>query len=288
MCILVNEAYEVLRDPEARRAYNAALDEALEDSSDGFDGAPLSKWCANTRMGRNADPAENRAAFVDELTCIGCKQCVWEAPGTFRIEAEHGRSRVFAQWVDMEDSVTAAIEACPVSCIHWVEKEDLPALEFVTRYKVPRVGVGLMMAGQGGAIGDVWDYTARYLKEREVKRAARARASRYSAAQAAARAAAAAAVAARQAGWFEATVAAAAERVGLGGNLGARVQDAMRSSMGEETSEDEFAAYARVGQRRRAARRAPGYGARGANGGRVPEERALVPAAEARPRWDRR
>jgi len=27
-----------------------------------------------------------------------CKQCVWQAPATFRIEPEHGRSRVYAQW----------------------------------------------------------------------------------------------------------------------------------------------------------------------------------------------
>lgn len=34
----------------------------------------------------------------------------------------------------------AAMDACPVSCIHWVDKADLPALEFVTRYKVGRAG----------------------------------------------------------------------------------------------------------------------------------------------------
>ena len=30
------------------------------------------------------DPAENRAVFVDEFECIGCKQCVWCASATFR------------------------------------------------------------------------------------------------------------------------------------------------------------------------------------------------------------
>lgn len=33
----------------------------------------------------------------DEVSCIGCKQCVWAAPATFRIEDTYGRSRVFAQ-----------------------------------------------------------------------------------------------------------------------------------------------------------------------------------------------
>ena len=31
--------------------------------------------------------------------------CVWCASGTFRIDESHGRSRVFAQWVDHEDKV---------------------------------------------------------------------------------------------------------------------------------------------------------------------------------------
>lgn len=41
----------------------------------------------------------------DECACIGCKQCVWLAQGTFRIEPDHGRSRAFAQWVDVEDNI---------------------------------------------------------------------------------------------------------------------------------------------------------------------------------------
>lgn len=31
------------------------------------------------------------------MACIGCKQCVWVAPATFRMEDTHGRSRVFGQ-----------------------------------------------------------------------------------------------------------------------------------------------------------------------------------------------
>ena len=44
-------------------------------------------------------------AAQDETICIGCKQCVWCASATFRIEPTHGRSRVFAQWIDEEDLV---------------------------------------------------------------------------------------------------------------------------------------------------------------------------------------
>lgn len=41
----------------------------------------------------------------DECACIGCKMCVWCASGTFRIDKQHGRSRVFAQWVDDETKI---------------------------------------------------------------------------------------------------------------------------------------------------------------------------------------
>jgi ferredoxin len=284
MCILLNEAYDVLMDPEQRRQYNRALDEALEDEVDGFRGEPLSKWMANTRMGRNADPAESRAVFVDELACIGCKQCVWSAPATFRMEDEHGRSRAFAQWLNTEDELQEAMEACPVSCIHWVEREDLAALEFVSRHKVARVGVGSMMSGQGGAVADVWDATARYLKDREERRKKRERAAKYSAAAAAARAAAAQELARRQAGWFGAV----AEALGVA-DAARRVQDAVNDSVGASSSEDEYAAYQRVGRRARArGRKDPaGYGARGANGGRVPADRALVLAGAGRRVWER-
>ena len=83
-------------------------------------------------MGKNVDPNETRAVFVvwlsailsaiwqtlegfwlhilsvvlqDECACIGCKMCVWCASGTFRIHDQHGRSRVFAQWVDTEEKI---------------------------------------------------------------------------------------------------------------------------------------------------------------------------------------
>jgi hypothetical protein len=32
--------------------------------------------------------------------------------------------------------IQASIDSCPVSCIHWVEKADLPALEYVMQYKM--------------------------------------------------------------------------------------------------------------------------------------------------------
>lgn len=170
----------------------------------GYTGEPLSRWCANSKMGKNSDPNEDRAVFVvgggcrgcvggrweaawsgggmtadctppcqsaaraalaallvvawrqqehilppsstgkpslrcpamnmpgrphgppgppparpappctpaqvqDEQTCIGCKQCVWCAPATFRIESDYGRSRVFGQWLDKEDDIQVCV-----------------------------------------------------------------------------------------------------------------------------------------------------------------------------------
>jgi len=283
MCILLNEAYTVLSCPDQRSVYNQALDEALEDENDGYTGNLLSKWMANTPMGKNEDPNETRAVFVDECTCIGCKQCVWCAPATFRMEDDYGRSRVFGQWLDSEDNIQAAMDACPVSCIHWVEKEDLPALEYVTQYVVGKVNVGVMMAGQGGGAGDVWAATAKFLKEREERQKARERAARYSRAAAAARAAAAEALAQKQEGWFDSF----AKKLGID-DASARMQEAMQSTVMGSMSEDEYESYQRVGKRKRRRRRdLDSYGARGDNGGKVPSSRAIVPAAISRKAWER-
>jgi curved DNA-binding protein CbpA len=111
ICILLNEAYETLTNEDSRRVYNAKLETALADEEDAYTGQPLSKWIPsqNPAMAKNANPQESRGVFVDENTCIGCKQCVWHAPATFRIEPEYGRSRAFAQWLDKEDDLQAAI-----------------------------------------------------------------------------------------------------------------------------------------------------------------------------------
>ena len=67
----------------------------------------------------------------------------------------------------------AAIDSCPVSCIHWVQKEELAALEWVMQcHMVARVNVGMMMCGQGGGGQDVFATTASYMKKRQAKYAA--------------------------------------------------------------------------------------------------------------------
>jgi hypothetical protein len=64
-----------------------------------------------------------------------------------------------------------------------VQKDDLPALEYVMQNRVERVNVGVMMAGQG-RVADVFDATMSFMKERKRKEEAQLRAKRaYSPAQ---------------------------------------------------------------------------------------------------------
>jgi ferredoxin len=73
--------------------------------------------------------------YVDEITCIGCKHCAHVAPNTFYIEPEYGRSRVFNQDGDEEQTIQEAIDTCPVDCIHWVNYSELKQLEEERRYQ---------------------------------------------------------------------------------------------------------------------------------------------------------
>ena len=60
----------------------------------------------------------------------------------------------------------AAIDSCPVNCIHWTQREQLPALEYVMQNRMGRCNVGIMMSGCGSSRGDVWAATEAFLKER--------------------------------------------------------------------------------------------------------------------------
>jgi ferredoxin len=70
-----------------------------------------------------------KAVYVDELTCIGCKHCAHVARNTFYIEPDYGRSRVIRQDGDADELIQEAIETCPVDCIHWVNFVELKRLE---------------------------------------------------------------------------------------------------------------------------------------------------------------
>ncbi len=70
-----------------------------------------------------------KAVWVDEAVCIGCRYCSHVAANTFVVESEWGRSRAIRQDGDSTERIQEAIDTCPVDCIHWVAYEQLPALE---------------------------------------------------------------------------------------------------------------------------------------------------------------
>jgi ferredoxin len=69
-----------------------------------------------------------KAVWVDEAVCIGCRYCAHVAANTFVVEADWGRSRAIRQDGDSTERIQEAIDTCPVDCIHWVAYEELNSL----------------------------------------------------------------------------------------------------------------------------------------------------------------
>ena len=87
-----------------------------------------------------------KAVWVDESRCIGCRYCAHVATNTFVVDDDYGRSRAIRQDGDNLETVQEAIDTCPVDCIHWVEFGDLEVLEgsldrdmFQSLGKLPRM-----------------------------------------------------------------------------------------------------------------------------------------------------
>jgi ferredoxin len=82
-----------------------------------------------------------RGVYVDEMTCIGCRNCAHVAHNTFFIEPDHGRARVFRQDGDNLDTIQEAIDTCPVNCIQWADYTALKHLESERQYQeIPIAG----------------------------------------------------------------------------------------------------------------------------------------------------
>lgn len=82
-----------------------------------------------------------KGVYVDEITCIGCKNCAHVASNTFFIEPDYGRARAIRQDGDCEDRIQEAMDTCPVSCIHWVDYTELKRLEAERQYQeIPVAG----------------------------------------------------------------------------------------------------------------------------------------------------
>ncbi|CAJ1379500.1 unnamed protein product, partial [Effrenium voratum] len=153
MSMLLNSAFDVLRDPEKRSVYDASLNndnqEHFEEHEDTgptwawmpkdtrkpvYQGRPRSRslWDRVPEKNRGEKWEQQRFLFVDELRCILCWNCIECAPKSFCMDADHLRARVYAQWGNCEDDLTWAVKSCPVDCISWVSREELQVLEHVT------------------------------------------------------------------------------------------------------------------------------------------------------------
>ncbi|WVZ80087.1 hypothetical protein U9M48_027593 [Paspalum notatum var. saurae] len=133
--LLLNEAYKVLmRNLSSRRADGKSRGRSF---GIGYTGDGYSSWNG---------PVRGQALFVDENKCIGCRECVHHAARTFAMDDVLGSAHVEIQFGDLEEQVQLAVESCPMDCIHWVESQELPVLEFLSRPQ-PKEGHGIFGGG---------------------------------------------------------------------------------------------------------------------------------------------
>ncbi|KAJ1263764.1 hypothetical protein BS78_09G211700 [Paspalum vaginatum] len=148
-CMFINEVYSVLSDPAQRAVY---------DEIHGYTATAINPFFD--------DSAPKDHVFVDEFTCIGCKNCANICPGVFQIEEDFGRSRVYSQSGSTE-LIQDAVDSCPVDCIHWTSAAQLSLLENEMR-RVERVNVGLMLSGMGASV-DVFRMASARWEKRQAK-----------------------------------------------------------------------------------------------------------------------
>ncbi|XP_022988846.1 chaperone protein dnaJ C76, chloroplastic-like [Cucurbita maxima] len=149
-CMFINEVYEVLSDPVQRMVYDEIHGYALTAINPFIDGS-----------------STKDLAFVDEFSCIGCKNCANVAPDVFGIEEDFGRARVYSQCGNPQ-RVQEAIESCPVDCIHWTSAAQLSLLEDEMR-RVERVNVAFMLSGMGSSAVDVFRMASTRWEKRQSK-----------------------------------------------------------------------------------------------------------------------
>ena len=121
-----------------------------KDPSIAFDAKTYTEYVPNGREPRLGGQLREKAVWVDESVCIGCKYCANVASNTFVIDQEFGRSRAVKQDGDSLEIIQEAIDTCPVDCIHWVRFEDLDNLRnqlkrfgFQSLGMAPKISKGL-------------------------------------------------------------------------------------------------------------------------------------------------
>lgn len=152
-CVFLNEVYETLSDPDRRSVYDTIV------------------GLATTGVNPFADKSyEADKVFVDEYTCIGCRNCAAVCSRTFEMEEEFGRARATAQGKDSDEKLQEAIDTCPVNCIYWVTAPQLSLLENEMR-RMERKNVWLLMNGGGSAISVFLEASNTWEKRRAAARA---------------------------------------------------------------------------------------------------------------------
>lgn len=202
MCMLLNDAYDLLSDPDRRVVYNEQVvgqsaaspavveydpndqaptwkwsPKAKRDEKPQYTGRPLSRslWERVDAEDRGEKWTEQQFVFVDEWTCIACRNCCDVAPKTFCIDAVAGRARVYSQWGNSEEYLDYAVKSCPVDCIYWVSRDELQALEYVTRRGLYEVGYQLPCPMQRSGAGEDPFQLAREFRFRERRKQERSK-----------------------------------------------------------------------------------------------------------------
>jgi ferredoxin len=148
--IFLTIAVQVLSDPIQRSVY---------DDIHGYSFTSINPFVD--------DSSPKDHVFVDEFSCIGCKNCANVACDVFGIEEDFGTARVYNQCGN-PDLIQQAIDSCPVDCIHWTSAAQLSLLEDEMR-RIERVNVALMLSGMGSALSDVFRMANTRWEKRQLK-----------------------------------------------------------------------------------------------------------------------
>ncbi|KAF4381592.1 chaperone protein dnaJ C76, chloroplastic isoform X2 [Cannabis sativa] len=139
--LMLNKAYNVLMREDERCKYDVSIGEVVSNRRNFSRNRPgldyYSTWNG---------PLRSQALFVDENACIGCRDCVHHASKTFMMDETLGCARVKVQFGDNDRNIEVSVDSCPVNCIHWVDSEELPMLEFLVKPQ-PKEGYGVFGGG---------------------------------------------------------------------------------------------------------------------------------------------